>query len=757
MMNERLKLVEAEKMKARGFEMPESLRQLRDHAKVVLDQRLAEVFDHVDDTFFDLADRAASNGEQATYFDAMRLIRLQRKSIEHKFSQAIDNSFQRLGNRGYRGASTRASAAESPAGLTLVENEDLEEMIAMDSMVSKVAKRHKYDLKLLVMRINSIVPSEVTAINNPLGPDIICESLRQTLLELEIDIRSKLVLLKLIDRHVMDAVGTLLVDGNRLLRKFGVLPDLEKQQAKKAINPNQSAQGSGAAKKPDYQEGNSAFAKHGAERSGGHSQLISQLQEFLGQPDNYAYASAPNASISQDQLVSLVSGLQREWGESSHSEGGLLGLIEGRLQQQGGPGLGRQDYSVVSLLDQLFSRMHSENHISGGFSRELRKLELPLLRIVLQDPSFFDKEKHPARRLINEITQVAIGFPEDADINTDPVGRAISEIAQKLSAEETMGTEDLKQLLLDFIQLTEKERRKALMMEQRVIEKAAASEKVNQAHQLVDKTLNERMQGKSFPRLLVHFAEKAWCRVMFMACLRTESSPEQWETAVGILDRVLAHADGGEVSDDDVKSLLAAIQEHLEDIAYESYDLGRLIIRLEEYFYRNKSENDKPDEGVGQIEPVAEELTGQPEEVAGPKVQTIVVANKPHETVVIRKIKTDMPGQRKLEEDAATEGDEAAGPDEASLKALNSLCRGAWVDFLDETSSNKRCKVAGVISPPGIYIFVNRQGTKVAEMNRNRTAISIQNKNLVVLDNSHLFDNTLERVIKDIRTSRQAH
>jgi hypothetical protein len=337
------------------------------------------------------------------------------------------------------------------------------------------------------------------------------------------------------------------------------------------------------------------------------------------------------------------------------------------------------------------------------------------------------------------------------------VGRAISEIAQKLSAEETMGTEDLKQLLLDFIQLTEKERRKALMMEQRVIEKAAASEKVNQAHQLVDKTLNERMQGKSFPRLLVHFAEKAWCRVMFMACLRTESSPEQWETAVEILDRVLAHADDGEVSDDDVKSLLATIQEHLEDIAYESYDLGRLIIRLEEYFYRNKAENEKPEECVGQAEPTAQDLPGQTEDLAEPKVQTIVVSNKPHETVVIRKIKTDMPGHRKLEEDAVTESDEAASPDEESLKALNSLCRGAWVDFLDQTSSNKRCKVAGVISPPGIYIFVNRQGTKVAEMNRNRTAISIQNKNLVVLDNSHLFDNTLERVIKDIRTSRQAH
>ncbi len=756
MMNERLKLVEAEKMKGRGFEMPESLRQLRDHAKVVLDQRLAEVFDHVDDTFFDLADRAASNGEQATYFDAMRLIRLQRKSIEHKFSQAIDNSFQRLGNRGYRGASQRAVATESPAGLTLVENEDLEEMIAMDSMVSKVAKRHKYDLRLLVMRINSIVPSDVTAINNPLGPEIICESLRQTLLELEIDIRSKLVLLKLIDRHVMDAVGPLLIEGNRLLRKFGVLPDLEKQQAKKAINSSQSAQVGGTAKKPDYHEGNPAFAKHGTERAGGHSQLISQLQEFLGQPD-YGYTSGSGASISQDQLVSLVSGLQREWGESNHSEGGLLGLIEERLQQQGGPGLGRQDYSVVSLLDQLFSRMRSENHISGGFSRELRKLELPLLRIVLQDPSFFDKEKHPARRLINEITQVAIGFPEDVDINSDPVGRAISEIAQKLSAEETMGTEDLKQLLLDFIQLTEKERRKALMMEQRVIEKAAASEKVNQAHQLVDKTLNERMQGKSFPRLLVHFAEKAWCRVMFMACLRTESSPEQWETAVEILDRVLAHADDGEVSDDDVKSLLATIQEHLEDIAYESYDLGRLIIRLEEYFYRNKAENEKPEECVGQAEPTAQDLPGQTEDLAEPKVQTIVVSNKPHETVVIRKIKTDMLGHRKLEEDAVTESDEAASPDEESLKALNSLCRGAWVDFLDQTSSNKRCKVAGVISPPGIYIFVNRQGTKVAEMNRNRTAISIQNKNLVVLDNSHLFDNTLERVIKDIRTSRQAH
>lgn len=76
---------------------------------------------------------------------------------------------------------------------------------------------------------------------------------------------------------------------------------------------------------------------------------------------------------------------------------------------------------------------------------------------------------------------------------------------------------------------------------------------------------------------------------------------------------------------------------------------------------------------------------------------------------------------------------------------------------MDREPPNRRCKVAGIISPPGKYIFVNRQGTKVVEMSQNAVAAGIKDNKLVVVESVRMFDKALEQVIMGIRTNRKVH
>lgn len=55
-----------------------------------------------------------------------------------------------------------------------------------------------------------MVPAEVVANSNPVGPEIVCNALNEAAECLEIDLRSRLVLFKLIDRHMIDGMGELL-------------------------------------------------------------------------------------------------------------------------------------------------------------------------------------------------------------------------------------------------------------------------------------------------------------------------------------------------------------------------------------------------------------------------------------------------------------------------------------------------------------------------------------------------------------------
>jgi hypothetical protein len=783
MNNSRLKLIDTEGLKAKAFKFPAPLRELRDMTRKSLSEKLSTVFEHVDDTFFDLADRAESNSEQTAYFDAMRMIRLERKAIEQKFSISIDQAFQQLGDVNYQGI---AYDSEKPGGFNLevIENEDLEETIALDAMVSKVSQHEKHELKKIIARINFLVPAEVMANSNPLGPEIICNALNDALEPLDIDIRSKLVFFKLIDRHMIDGMGALLKSGNEMLREMGILPDLDKKhpmrrsQAKNAatrrpITKAQPAQVpmSGVGSNPNVGNHDELFA--GFDEN---DQLLVQLQSLLQQSELIAPV-ADTESVELNDLVSLVSSLQGEWVEKKTNEQSLLGLIQGKLQSRGNAGLGARNQSVVHVLDQLFDSIRNEPSISDGLGQELRKLEMPMLRIALEDGSFFSKEKHPARQLLNQITEASIGYSDGVDFSSDPVGKAITNVANILNKSESLDRDTLGKLLVNFMGLVEKERRGSSAREQRIVEEVAAQEKVRQARKMVDTTLAERMQGKCLPQLFVSFAEEAWCKVMFLSYLRIEKSPEDWESSVKLLDQLLEQAAKEEVTKTEIEPLIALIRNQLEVISFDPYELGCLIGGLEQFFYPEEGqepsiaetpatevkeekivdlnelpvENENAEKVTAQLQPettsAVKSSSSQPDRVKA----RLPVSEALMKEVTVETLKADIPGSPE-KEDVQDEPVE-----DEFIKIASALGRGSWVDFMDREPPNRRCKVAGIISPPGKYIFVNRQGSKVVEMSQNAVAAGIKDNKLVVVESVRMFDKALEQVIKGIRTNRKVH
>ncbi|TNE95481.1 MAG: DUF1631 family protein, partial [Gammaproteobacteria bacterium] len=183
------------------YKLPQPVLALQGRARTFLATCLTTMFDQVDDTFFDLADRADNNRQQTMYFDAMRLIRVERKNIEHHFFRSLTQGFQQLGN-----PMASSFAERKEKGLEVIENDELEEIIALDTMVSKLVEQCKPELEALNTRIGSLVPATVTMKNNPVGPDVICEAFNESVAHLDFKIPIKLVFFKLFDRLVLSAL-----------------------------------------------------------------------------------------------------------------------------------------------------------------------------------------------------------------------------------------------------------------------------------------------------------------------------------------------------------------------------------------------------------------------------------------------------------------------------------------------------------------------------------------------------------------------
>ncbi|MDZ5223702.1 regulatory signaling modulator protein AmpE [Pseudomonas aeruginosa] len=206
--------------------LPVILVQVRDKAALQLKQALQALFDNADDTLFEMADRATSNLEQNAFFEAMRDLRLKRKSIERVYLQKVFEEFSAL-NQVQSGKSVPTLDTVSFDSLSLVQNEELEESVAVDAMVARVMSRDATALAHLSTRLNTLVGRKVDEKSNPLAPRPLTAAFLDACQGLGVEIKVKLIILKLFEKYVLAHCDQLYAEANQILVAAGVLPELK--------------------------------------------------------------------------------------------------------------------------------------------------------------------------------------------------------------------------------------------------------------------------------------------------------------------------------------------------------------------------------------------------------------------------------------------------------------------------------------------------------------------------------------------------
>ena len=204
--------------------LPVILLQVHDKAAQQLRNDLQVLFENADATLFKMADKAQNDTEQSLFFEAMRDVRLKRKSIERGFLERLFEAFIRLTQPDVS-EPTLPGIAPAQAVFSLMAN-DLERTQVTHAMVTRVLTRSQLALCQLSTRLNTLSCVPLDEHNNPLGPAMLCEYFLQAKRDQGMDIKVKLIMMRLFEKYLLDQTGQLYADANQLLIATGVLPDL---------------------------------------------------------------------------------------------------------------------------------------------------------------------------------------------------------------------------------------------------------------------------------------------------------------------------------------------------------------------------------------------------------------------------------------------------------------------------------------------------------------------------------------------------
>lgn len=119
-------------------------------------------------------------------------------------------------------------------------------------------------------------------------------------------------------------------------------------------------------------------------------------------------------------------------GDSGLSQLMAVNLIRAHREELRQASNGTLDHMVIDVVGSLFDQILSDPRVPPQMARQIARLQLPVLRVALNDQTFFSSRKHPVRRFVNRIASLALAFDDFDDGPGKQFLQRVRELVQEI-------------------------------------------------------------------------------------------------------------------------------------------------------------------------------------------------------------------------------------------------------------------------------------------------------------------------------------
>lgn len=744
----------------RSITLPQLVISAQRTAKHQLRQLLPAFFSSIDDSLFDMADKAESNQQQTLYFDAMREVRLQKDAMQHAYFDSLTKAFQNALSEPQQTKTT-----DSPDQLGLMDDEQLEESLAITNMVSGAETHYKEALFGLIARLDFLIEDvEITKDNNPLRPEILFDAFTSSVQLMDADIKVRLVVYKLFDKFVAQKIGPIYDSINADLIAAGVLPRIKSTVSKsddETVNPYANTDGNAVSEiTPEETAGSMPVID--PDQPG---DMFNALQQLLsisratpatgGMPKNLS--SEPGASPSvgdaavvtyaPQQVITALSQIQAA-GESilqqsqSQQQPSANIIKDSVLQAMAGEGkeIAQADTDAIDIVSMLFDFILDDPSLPDSVKVPISRLQIPLLKVAIIDKDFFAKKNHPARQLLNELAYTGGGL-EEADSEEDAVLQMVNYVVDTILTEFEENTEIFSTLHDEFMEFISKERES----------NKQAGEELENAKNLVAGEIWRRITNNKVPPLISTILIDAWKDVLIRLYLRDGNGGAGWNTALQVADDLIWSVQPKlAVSERQrlvkiIPRVLNGLRDGLTLIQFDPEATEQLFAGLEELHLASLRG------GLNALPQTGQQTASSPVNVDendfGADMSAMPEAND-----------TGSGKNDSFMEEIVLASTQPLPWDNDDLNAsqyaeeIKDMALGTWVEFINaETETRRRGKLAWKCDFTGEYTFVDRKYKVVADLSNRQLIEEFELGRASFVEDVPLFDRALDSVIGGIK------
>jgi hypothetical protein len=498
-----------------------------------------------DDALFKRSEQQGTDANE--FFEGMRLLRRSRGAMEKEFWSRLRQATDQWLTTAGRPLSPRTPGA--PVTLTLVENDELEENLAVNAMADRADREGAWQWDTLRQRLQTALPLAPADAPLPFAPLAIANTFREVLAHADVgSVTVRLVLLKLFERHAWGLLNEGVTQANEHLRQSGILPQLT------ALAPP-------VARRPS------------SPLPGGRPEAPASVADFLDQVPHRA-AAASSAMPSEATLLQALARLRpwvKQWSANQASAVAAMPPPQGVSMTPSGPvdlpvtdllesvaalppvppallrdallaqlpaGSRQKEHEqAIDMVSIVFDFLLKDNALPIKVQALLGRLQLPYLRVAVLDPHGFAQAHHPARRLLDTLTQAGQSWSE-ADDAQGAQYAALHTTVERLS---TAADDDLEVFVQEHdawqSRLT-RENQRQQQLEQRAVQVQEGQDRRQAAQRAVAQELTDRLRDATLSPALRGLMTQHWGPALTLMWLRHGADSTEYRRGVAILDQV---------------------------------------------------------------------------------------------------------------------------------------------------------------------------------------------------------------------------
>jgi len=616
------------------------------------------------------------------------------------------------------------------ASLSVVDKNEFEDWLAIRVMVTRADTLFRGDLLPLKLRLDKLGIANRTGHHNPLGPALVCEAFHDALAQIRMSREVEKICLKTFEDTVLRELGPLYQELNNILIRQGVLPDLDlsrylSEQAQTGVRPRKPQE----ARKPEVakneppgpkfdntaQQESVALQSPAVNQFQGYAKvadtafatvrnLLGTLQASrLAQSETTANPFPVNARpLSSIELQQELQELQLKAPEPAQSPASLRDRVIGKIRDKEGLRLNEEQQDTLDVVDRFFKSVIESPRLGDYGQDRLRQLEVPVLKVVMRDPAFFEDQDSPVRAVMNRLAQ--LGF-KGGRLNP-VIQRRVDDLVHRIATEFEQDTSIFENTVAELDSLIDRQNLVYRRNVERVTAAAEGAQKVADSKEAVAGALDQRMAGRKVPKAVLSLLNGGWRDLLSLTWLRQGPDSQLWQDYLAVIDSLLAFADNPD-SGINLPELLRLIQDGLASISSNHMPSSQIRDELKRFLVR------KPEH--------------PPEMVQMPAVST-----KAQE-----KQKLDEREQRSIQR---------------WTQRARQLRTGDWLRDQTRPDEPQYIRLVWVARSFSRFVFVNHQGMRVVELELEALARQMR-KGIIVPDSQYdrpLVDESIDRMVRNV-------